>query len=460
MGIAATTVQWPWWAGGGSRAVQVGPTSALRCPRPSARRAHLGKSIVIRYVYSLTADVKRMPVRVAGEQRLVAVHVYVGGGGNAPMNAGCGPVTGGGKVLARSVRRAGPACFPVVMATGIVSAALRQAGQPSLSAALLVIAAAVFVILLAASAVRAVAFPGSLRADLGRPDRAFTSFAFVAACGVLGDRLASGGYRIPAAAAAGAALAAWLYVTWLVPARLAVRRPPPHLAEVNGTWYLAAVGTQSLAIAAVFLHGLGLLPAGPAALAAITAWSAGILLYLVITVLVAGRLLVVGVGPREATNPYWVAMGAASIAVVAATGILRIPGAPARAAITGLAVALWSIATVLIPPLATATAGRYLRRPVRPRYRADLWTVVFPLGMYAMAGLQLGSAARLPLAGHIGAVAVPFATAAWALAFIGLATSPLDRRPDSEGSKEAISRYDRKKEEPPGPGARQAHAGR
>jgi tellurite resistance protein TehA-like permease len=251
------------------------------------------------------------------------------------MSAGCGPVTGGGNVLARAARRAGPACFPVVMATGIVSAALRQAGQPYLSAALLVIAAAVFVVLLAASAVRAVAFPASLRADLGRPDRAFTWFASVAACGVLGDRLASGGYQLAAAAAAGSALAAWLGVTCLVPARLAVRRPPPRLADVNGTWFLWAVGTQSLVIAAVFLRDLGMLPAGPAALAAIIAWSAGILLYLVTSVLVAGRLLLVGVGPGEATNPYWVAMGAASIAVVAAAGILRIPGAPARAAITG-----------------------------------------------------------------------------------------------------------------------------
>jgi tellurite resistance protein TehA-like permease len=345
------------------------------------------------------------------------------------MNAGCGPVTDGGNVLARSVRRAGPACFPVVMATGIVSAALRQAGQPSLSAALLMIAVAVFLILLAAWAARAVAFPASLRAGLGRPDQAFSSFAFVAACGVLGDRLAGGGYRLPAAVAAGAALAAWLCVTCLILAHLAVRRPPPQLADVNGTWYLGAVGTQSLAIAAVFLHGLGLLPAGPAALAAIAAWSAGILLYLVITVLVASRLLLVGVGPREAVNPYWVAMGAASIAVVAAAGILRIPGAPARPAITGLAVALWSIATVLIPPLATATAARYLHRPVRPRYRADMWTVVFPLGMYSMASLLLGSTARLPLAGHVGAVAVPFATTAWALVFIGLVASPLDRAP-------------------------------
>jgi tellurite resistance protein TehA-like permease len=378
------------------------------------------------------------------------------------MNAGCGAVTGGGSVLVRAAGRAGPAWFAMVMATGIVSMALRQVGQLPWSAALLVIAVAVFVILSGASAVRAVAFPAILRADLGRADQAFTWFAFVAACSVLGDRLASGGYRLAAAVAAGAPPAAWLGVTCLVPARLAVRRPLPRLAEVNGTWYLWAVGTQSLAIAAVFLRGLGMLPAGPAALAAITAWSAGAALYLVISVLVAGRLLLAGVGPRDATNPYWVAMGAASIAVVAAAGILRIPGGPApaaRAAITGLAVALWSIATVLILPLAAATAARYLRPPVRPGYRVDLWTVVFPLGMYALAGLQLGTAARLPLVHHIGAVVVPAAAAAWALTFTGLAASPLTRRHERQDRGEVTSGYDIRNLSRPGPGARQAMQG-
>jgi tellurite resistance protein TehA-like permease len=354
-------------------------------------------------------------------------------------------------------RRVGPDWFAMVMATGIVSLGLSQVGQPSLSAALLVIAAATFVILSVASAVGAAAFPASLRAGLDRPDQAFLSFAFVAACGVLGDRLASGGYRLLAVAVAGAALAAWLGLTCLVPVRLAVRRPLPGLADVNGTWYLWAVGTQSLAIAAEFLRDLGVLPARAAAPAALTAWSAGIILYLVITVLVARRLTLVGVGPQEATNPYWVAMGAASIAVVVAAGILRIPGAATaapRAAITGLAVALWVIASAAIPLLAAATAVRYLRPPVRLRYRTDLWTVVFPLGMYAMAGLQLGSAARLPLVHHIGAVAVPAAAVAWALTFIGLAASPFTRRRgrDDRGENNIGLRY--KEREPAVSGAR------
>jgi hypothetical protein len=51
---------------------------------------------------------------------------------------------------------------------------------------------------------------------------------------------------------------------------------------------------------------------------------------------------------------------------------MRIPGAPGRAAITGLAVALWSIATAAIPLPAMAwyaagcLSGRFTRLAVAP----------------------------------------------------------------------------------------------
>ena len=52
--------------------------------------------------------------------------------------------------------------------------------------------------------------------------------------------------------------------------------------------------------------------------------------------------------------------------------------------------------------------------PARLRCGAGGWVFVFPLGMYATAGLVLGPAARVPLIHHIGAVAVWPAAAAWA----------------------------------------------
>jgi len=335
------------------------------------------------------------------------------------------------RVLARgaaAVRGTSPGNFAVVMATGIVSVALRQVGQVSVSAVLLVITAAAFVILVAAFALRAAAFPADLSRDLARPDRAFTSFAFVAACDVLGSRLADDRHTVAAIALAAAALAAWLALTWLVPGRMAARRVRrPVITDVGGSWYLWAVATQSLAIAAAFLGAGRVIAAQPAALTAITVWSAGAVLYLATCVVVAVRLLRAGLGPDEPTAPYWVAMGAASITVLAAAQILRGPGSPAansaRPVLSGLAIAFWGLASALIPPLIARSVLRHLR-PGRPlRYRPDLWMIVFPAGMYATASMQIGTATGLAFIHRVGTVAAWPAAAAWALTFVAMVAS-------------------------------------
>jgi tellurite resistance protein TehA-like permease len=326
---------------------------------------------------------------------------------------------------ASAVRGTHPGSFAVVMATGIVSAALRAAGDARVSAALLAIAAGCFTVLVAASALRAAAFPADLRADLSSPRSAFTGFAFVAACGVLGDRLAGDGHDGAAAALAAAALVAWLTLTCLVPGRMAVRhRTPPAITDISGNWYLWAVGTQSLAIAATFLAADRTVGARGAALAAITAWLAGVAVYLLISALVAARLSLAGLPARSPTAPYWVAMGGSSITVLAAALILQDRGAPvtgaARPALTAAAVCFWVLATSLIPLLAGRVVWRHLLRGEPVRYRGDLWMIVFPAGMYATASLQLGSAARLTLVHTVGTAAAWAAALAWALTFAAM----------------------------------------
>jgi hypothetical protein len=54
--------------------------------------------------------------------------------------------------------------------------------------------------------------------------------------------------------------------------------------------------------------------------------------------------------------------------------------------------------------------------------------VVFPLGMYSVAGLPLGTAAGLALIRRAGVVAAWPAAAAWALTFALMAAAPLTRR--------------------------------
>lgn len=322
-----------------------------------------------------------------------------------------------------------PGFFAMVMATSIVSAALGQVGHARLSGMLLAIAIAAFAVLAVASGWRAVVYPAYLRVDLSRPDRAFTSFAVVAACDVLGDDLASDGHFAVAAALAAVALLAWICLTVLVPGRLAVRHRPP-ITDVNGSWYLWVVGTQSLAIAAVFIRTGGLIPARPTAVAAIAAWSAGLVLYLVMTVLVAARLLIAGLAPQEGTAPYWVTMSAAATTALAAVEIMGMPGAPAggaRTALTGVAVTFWVLATCLIPVLSARSLWRHLRLRLPLRYRADLWKIVFPMGVYATASLKLGTVAGLAPVHRAGMLAVWPAAVAWALTFTAMMATLLTR---------------------------------
>ncbi len=319
----------------------------------------------------------------------------------------------------------------MVMATGIVSGALRLAGWPGPARALLGAAAVCFTVIAVAVGWRAVRQPAALAAELGRPQRIFTAFAAVAACAVLGSGLTGMGQhaataRLAAAALAGAALVLWLALTcWAVALLGGWSRAGRPVTAVNGTWYLWAVGTQSLAIAAAFLHAGGMLGARPAAAAAIAAWSAGLALYLAIMVLVAARLVRAGLRPQHATAPYWVAMGAASISAFAAARTAPLAGAAfpaARPVVTGGGVAAWVLASCLVPVLAAASAAR-LPRPLRLRYGTGGWVFVFPLGMYATAGLTLGAVAKLPLLHHVGAAAVWPAAAAWALTAFAMASA-------------------------------------
>jgi len=346
------------------------------------------------------------------------------------------------------VRAADPAWFAMVMATGIVSAALRLAGWPGPAQALLGAAAACFVVIAAAVGWRAARHMALLAGELGRPQRVFTAFAAVAACAVLGGGLAGAGRPTVAAQLAGAvlagvALALWLALTrWVVIILGGWRRAGWPLTAVNGTWYLGPVGTQSLAIAAAFLRTAALLGARPAAAAAIAAWSVGVALYLAIMVLVVARLLLAGLRPGDGTAPYWVAMGAASISAFAAARVAPLAGAAipgARPVVVDGGLAAWVLATCLVPVLAVFSVAR-LPRPPRLRYATGGWVFVFPLGMYAAAGLTVSAVAGVPLIHDVGAVAVWPAVAAWAATAAAMGTAALARRGRAAGRRGAPGR--------------------
>jgi tellurite resistance protein TehA-like permease len=318
----------------------------------------------------------------------------------------------------------------MVMATGIVSVALRQAGSPGLSAALLWVASAAFVVLAAASVWRVARFPADVRGDLTRPDRVFSVFAIPAAASVFAARLVEEGQHDVVAALTAFTALAWAAAFSAVAAFLAGRAVTHRaIAGVNGTWQLWVVGTASVAIAATSAHAAGAVPDRLAAWAASVAWAAGALLYVLVTALVITRLRAVGLAPGEPFAPYWVTMGAASITVLAAAQILHITGptvlAAFRPVLTGLALGFWSLATALIPVLAVAGAVRWWRGHAAKGYRRELWMIVFPAGMYATASMRIGAEAGVPLIRAVGTAAVWVAAAAWAAVFAAMIAWPV-----------------------------------
>lgn len=318
-----------------------------------------------------------------------------------------------------------PGYFALVMATGIVSVGLHLEGFDAASWVLLLLCAVAFAVLVALTAWRFLAHRDAVVEDFTDPRRGFGFFTFVAGTNVLGVRLGLEGWHAATAALLVVAGLVWVVLGYVVPWTAVLgRQERPVVATANGTWFIWVVASQSVAIAAAVIEPVYEAGRRYLAVLAIFSWSVGVFLYAAAGVIVALRLMLYEFGPEELTPPYWVSMGALAITVVAGARIVEMADAPmvavTRDLIAGLAVVFWAFATWLIPVLVAAGWWRHVRRGVPLRYEATLWSIVFPLGMYAVAGIYLGHADRLPVVEAIGRTWLWVALAAWAATFAAM----------------------------------------
>jgi tellurite resistance protein TehA-like permease len=332
---------------------------------------------------------------------------------------------GAEEVSAKGLATLYPGYFALAMATGITSTLLLDLRHTTASAWLLTIGIVCFAALVVANLVRAIRFPHLMIADLSSADRAFAFFTFVAACDVLGVRLAADGHREITLALAVVSALAWAALSYVVPVRLILGpRPAPVLAGANGTWFIWVVGTQSLAIAAATLARAWPQFERGAALLAVLMWSVGFVLYLMVAAVVLMRLLLLEVRPEDLTPPYWVTMGATAITVLAAARLLPLANSPAvvatRPVLAGLAVILWAFGTWLFPLLIAFGVWRHFMKRVELAYVPSMWSIVFPLSMYAVASMELGRALSLPLVQQIGRGEAVVGVVAWSVTFVAM----------------------------------------
>jgi tellurite resistance protein TehA-like permease len=334
-------------------------------------------------------------------------------------------VAGGGQPrslgrTAAAVQSLSPGYFPFVMATSIISTGTFLLGPSWLSRVLLVIASAGLAVLIVALVIQLLFFRASLAAGFRDPGRVFGFFAIAAGMNVVGIRLVSAGHPLATGILAGVAAAVWLVLTYFVPASLLVARSHTSAVEdVNGTWLLWVVATQSLSVVASTLVGAWPAQSGLLAPVAVGLWSVGLVLYLLLVSLIFLHWLTVPMTPQTLTPPYWILMGATAIIVLAGARILGLPAAlPAVKAaagfVEGFSFALWAFGTWWIPLLVVLGVWRHVRQHWPLSYEPALWSVVFPLGMYSVATLTFGKVAHLPFMEPLSRFMLWVAVAAWA----------------------------------------------
>ncbi|MFD6893849.1 tellurite resistance/C4-dicarboxylate transporter family protein [Rhodococcus sp. NPDC060086] len=324
-----------------------------------------------------------------------------------------------------AVRSLAPGYFALVMSSGIISIGLHLRGFDVASLALLIVAAVAFAVLVVFSTWRLVSFRSALRADMADSSRAFGFFTFIAGSNVLGVRLMMQGWHSTAAVLLVVAALTWLVLGYVIPWTAVLGTTQrPVLAKANGTWFIWVVASESVAIAAATLQPVYQDLNRLLAAVAVFAWAVGLFLYAAAGIFVGARMLQYPLRPTDLTAPYWVAMGACSITVVAGARIVEMDDAPmvdaTRGLIAGLAVVIWAFATWLFPPLIAAGWWRHRVHKVPLTYDSSLWSIVFPLGMYAVAGIYLGQADDLPLVGAVGAAELWVAAAVWLVVFVSM----------------------------------------
>lgn len=319
-----------------------------------------------------------------------------------------------------------PGYFALVMATGVVSIACHLLGFPLIAATLVVFNWVAYAALCALTLLRLFLYPRLLAEDLSDHQRAPGFFTLVAGTCVLGTQTAIvAAAPVVASALWYAGLGLWVIVMYSFFTAVTVREKKPSLAAgINGAWLVAAVATQSIVVLRGTLDAHAV-PSPEMQFFSLAMFMVGSMLYLAIIPLIFYRFTFVRLAARDFAPPYWINMGAVAITTLAGSILLlRADRWPLLQDyvpfLKGFTLFCWAAATWWIPFLAALMVWRYVVRRDRLVYEPQLWSMVFPLGMYTTGSHQLAQALDLPFLLAIPKVFVFVAVVAWLAAFAGL----------------------------------------
>jgi tellurite resistance protein TehA-like permease len=314
-----------------------------------------------------------------------------------------------------------PGYFSMTMATGIIAVALDMLEMPALSDAMYWITLLSWCALLGLYALRLLKFPKEVWAELLNPRTTFFFFSFVAATNICGILFNLHGLNTLALLCWICAFLMWSVLLHCSFSVLTLHHAKRELNVVHGGWLMCIVGTQSLVLHGLnVVHHLGEDYAGYMMVCIYMLWGIGLILYGIFVTLFCYRIFFMDMSDDDYTPLMWVIMGAAAISANASSALAL--AHPFESVVLAfhpivelVALVSWAWATWWIPLLVVIGYWKHFYRHIPLRYEPRQWSIVFPLGMYAVTSFRLALAAEFEPLHWVSHVMLWVALAVWCL---------------------------------------------
>lgn len=313
-----------------------------------------------------------------------------------------------------------PGYFTMTMATGIIALGMGLLDLPAFARVMSELTVISWLVLFGIYMYRLIMFPKRVWADVMNPRQTFNFFSFVAGTDVMGLVLYVNGFTHLAFASWLLAFAAWVTLLYFSFGVLTLVHGERTLKIVDGGWLICIVGTQSLVLLGLqVMHQAGAF--APAMMLLLLAlWGLGLVLYGIFVTLFCYRIFFDEMDFEDYTPQMWVIMGAAAISTNASSAIemadpLLTVLYEIHPVIEAVALITWAWATWWIPLLLLISYWKHFTHRIPVRYDPRQWSVVFPIGMYTVASIQLSLAVEIDPLHWVSHVIVWIALGVWCL---------------------------------------------